>query len=436
MWLVAVLLQARAEDVLVTDFRARDDGARALAELLSQAVVSEVATLEGVEIVPLAEVGTVHDTPVWMYLQSCPREEEAGCAYVVAELAAVRYAIAGSVSSRGDGARVDASIVDVLGSEEILHLEFHLAAGQERPFAESIAALLSGVLQGEIGRYDDVRGLPSAEQRARAEAEREALLAELTADLDRELAGVEIEPRESRRVSPLSLAEWRERARGRAGTILWRPFLGFVHGPIDAEYYGRYAREETGGAFVVTESYAYEATIAGTGAAVGSDVTYGVLPWLEVGIEGGLAFGRYRVDVGVQTADDPAVTRPEEFSNENVFVGPKALAVLFPAAPVRPVIGASALWWTGTTIDAHVEVPEETGTFPRRSAWTVGVVAGGEARVSRTVDLFVHVPVGVAIADDALVRHEGADALDTAPPPSLDPFAVGVVAGIQVRISP
>ena len=438
MWLLAVLSQARANDtdVLVTDFRSRDDEARAFAELLSQAVVSEVAALEGVAIVPLDQVGTVHDTPVWMYLQSCPRGEEAGCAFVVAEVAAVRYAIAGSVSSRGDGARVDASIVDVLGSEESLHLAFDLAAGDERRFAESIAALLSGILQGELGRHDDVRGLPSAEERAFAAAERMVLLAQLAVDLDRELSGVQIEPRESRRVSPLSLAEWRERARGRAGQLLWRPFAGFARGPLDAEYYGRYTREATGGAFVVTESYAYEATVAGTGAAVGSDVAYGVLPWLEVGIAGGLAFGRYSVDVGVQTADDPAVTRPEDFSNENVFLGPKALAVLFPASTVRPVIGASALWWTGTTIDAHVEPPEETGTFPRRSAWTVGVVAGGEARVSRTVDLFVHVPVGIAIADDAPVRHEGANALDTAPPPSLDPFMVGVVAGVQLRIRP
>ena len=165
MWLLVIGL-ARADDVLVTDFRPRDAGAEALAALLSEVVASEIATVDGVHVVPLDDVGLVHDTPVSMYLASCPREEEAGCAFVVAEVAAVPYAIAGSVSSKGERSRVDASIVDVLGSEEIVHLAFDLAAGNERRFAESIAALLSGVLQGELGRSEDVRGLPSPEERA------------------------------------------------------------------------------------------------------------------------------------------------------------------------------------------------------------------------------------------------------------------------------
>src|SRR5215212_7685574 len=138
MWLLAVLLQSRANDAdaIVTDFRPRDAGAEPLAALLTEVVASEIATIEGVKLVPLDDVGPIHDTPVWMYLASCPRGEEAGCAYVVAQAAAAPYAIAGSVSSKGERARVDASIVDVLGSEEIVHLEFDLAAGDERPFAE------------------------------------------------------------------------------------------------------------------------------------------------------------------------------------------------------------------------------------------------------------------------------------------------------------
>jgi hypothetical protein len=268
------------------------------------------------------------------------------------------------------------------------------------------------------------------------EAERQALLKTLTADLDRELSGVQVEPRPQRRVSPLGLAEWRERSRGRAGQIVWRPFAGFVRGPLDAEYFGRFAREASGGAFVVTESYAYQATVAGSGAIVGSDVAYGVLPWLELGIEGALASGSYRVDIGVET-EGVVVTRPEVFSCARVVLGPKALAALFPASTVRPVIGASVLWWSGRPLEAHVEPPEETGTFPRPTTWTIGGVAGAEARVSRTVDLFVHVPVGVAFAAETPVRHDGTGVLgDTEPPPSLDPFVVGVVAGVQVRIRP
>src|SRR5215204_1542575 len=104
MWLLAALLEALASDaeVLVTDFRARDPGAEALAALLTETVASGIATIGGVEVLPLDDVGPVHDTPVATYLASCPRGEEAGCAFVVAEVAAVPYAIAGSVSSKGE----------------------------------------------------------------------------------------------------------------------------------------------------------------------------------------------------------------------------------------------------------------------------------------------------------------------------------------------
>jgi hypothetical protein len=440
MWLLTALLPAIASDagVLVADFRSRDAGADELAALLSEAVASELATIEGVEVVPLDQVGPVHDTPVWMYLASCPRDEEAGCAFVVAELAAARYAVAGSVSSKGEGARVDASIVDVLASEEIVHLEIDLAAGDEAGFAERVAEVLSRVLRGEIGREGDVRGLPSAAERARIAAEREALFRELASDLDRELSGVSLEPRASRRVSPLGLAEWRARARGRAGQVLLRPFVGYVRGPIDAEYYGRFAREASGGAFVVAESYAYQSTLAGSGPVVGVEVAYGLLPWLELGVEGGLAYGRYGVDIGVQSVGEPPpATRPEEFANRSLLVGPTALVVPFPVWAVRPLVGASVLWWSGTTVDDHAEPPDETGSFPRRSTWTLGVVAGAEARVSRTVDLYLHAPLGLAIAGEADIRHEGSDALGDLPsPPPLDPFVAGVVVGIQVRIKP
>jgi hypothetical protein len=435
MWLLAIGL-ARADDVLVTDFRPRDTGAEPLAALVSETVASEIATIDGVHVVPLDAVGPVHDTPVSMYLASRPHGEEAGCAFVVAEVASASYAIAGSVSSKGERSRVDASIVDVLGSEEILHLEFDLAAGDERRFAESIASLLSGVLQGELGRSEDIRGLPSPEERARAEAERQTLLQSLTADLDRELTDVHVEPRPARQVSSLDMAERRERARGRAGQILWRPFLGFAQGPVDAEYFGRYARDSSGGTFVVSESYSYQATVGGSGALVGSDVAYGVLPWLDVGIEGGLVSGSYRVDIGVEDGGD-VVTRPEDFRSASLVIGPKVLAALFPTSTVRPLIGGTALWWIGRPVQAHVETPEETGTFPRPSTWSIAAVAGAEARVSRTVDLFVHIPLGVAIADDTPVRHDGTGALaDTPAPPSLDPFVVGVLAGVQVRIRP
>jgi hypothetical protein len=325
----------------------------------------------------------------------------------------------------------------VLGSEEIVHLEFDLAAGDEPRFAESIASLLSGVLKGELGRSDDVRGLLSPEERARAAAERAALLQALTADLDRELTGVQIEPRPQRRVSPLGLAEWRERSRGRTAQIVFRPFLGFVRGPIEAEYYGRFAREASGGAFVVTESYAYQASVAGTGPFVGGDVAYGVLPWLEVGIEGGgrvRALSRRRRNrVRGRSGRDSSRGVPERERRRRSEGARRSLPGIDGAsrdrrerAPLERHAHRCARRAAGG--DRHVPAP--VGVDDRRRR-------GGEARVSRTVDLFVHIPIGVAIADETPVRHDGTGALgDTASPPLFDPFFVGAVAGVQIRIRP
>ncbi len=210
-----------------------------------------------------------------------------------------------------------------------------------------------------------------------------------------------------------------------------------MHGPLGVEYWGRYAREAGSDGFVVAESYVYQAPTTANATAVGLSFGVGVLPALEVGVAGGLAYGRYTVDIGAETVGgSAAVTRPEEYPNPNVFLGPQLLVAPFPASDVRPVIGANLAWWKGTRIDDHVAPPEETGTFAAPSTWIASVVPGAEARLSNAVDLFLHAPLGVVVAGGEIAaRHTGAGGLGPVPdPPSSSAFGFAILVGIQIRL--
>jgi hypothetical protein len=436
MWILAVLLLARADDagVLVADFTSLDGGSAALAGILPGAVESKLATVEGFTVVPLDRVGPIHDTTAEMYLASCPPGQDAGCAFVVAEVAGAEYAIAGTVAETAEGTSVEVSIVDVLASEEVIRFEIILAAGDEALFAERVAEILVRILRGEIGRHRDLRWLLSREELAQAEAERRELFAKLSRDVDREMAGVSVvtrAPRRSIRVTDVA------RSLGRQGQVLLRPTVGYARGPVMGAYDARYAREAGPDGFTVAESYAYQATASGGGAEVGAAIAYGVLPTLDVGVEAGLAFGRYSVEIGAETVGEAAgQTRPEEYPNRTFFVGPAVSFVPFPDWSVRPSIGGSIAWWRGTAVDDHVTPPAETGAFGPPSMFVASIVPGAEVPLSRSVDFIVRVPFTSVVAGrGAKTRHTGGGVFAEIPePPALAPLGVGVVVGLQVRL--
>lgn len=471
-WL-ALTSSARAEEVevLVAPFQAvglESKGISALLHAYMEVFLDEQSELD---VLPVAEAGHVFDQKATLYLDSCPPTDEVGCALIVADAAGLPFAVTGSVQATESGADVHVYVLDV---RELRQVDFTWALqGDDGALAEETARRLLAVARGEEGvpvdeRFrrpakseeelaeEEARRQDAAElqrsrsevrdlgQRQKVELERqrvtEAELAErMEGEGSKPWEQLEMSPRQYMRYknSGLQLYEWRARARGRQSQVLLRPALGLVRGPVAGAYYGRYVRSET--TLQVVQSYGWQAMTMGSGASLGLQAGYGLLPGLELGLVGGAALGGYTADIDV--VDEGSVVRardPMTFSSWNLHGGLQVLAAPLPTLTVRPVIGGQLLLWRGAAVDRFVLPPEDSGleVFPAPTLGLVGVVAGVEARLGPRIDGWAHVPVQAVIwGGDANVQDEGISYLDPKEePPTLAPVGAGLLLGLQVRL--
>jgi hypothetical protein len=133
---------------------------------------------------------------------------------------------------------------------------------------------------------------------------------------------------------------------------------------------------------------------------------------------------------------------PEEYANSNLYMGGQVLFAPFPVLPVRPVAGASFTRLRGRSIGSFTNLSESNSDLPEFDAPTslfVGILPGVEARISKRVDAFVHVPLNFAIGGSpGEERRTGGGVLTNEETGvAADPLAsvyAGVQAGVQVRL--
>ncbi|MCK6503034.1 hypothetical protein L6R53_06505 [Myxococcota bacterium] len=471
---------ALAEDaptrVFVSPFVARTRDATAIASLMPGFLQQQLDAHPELDAIAVGEVGPVYDTSAELYLSSCPAGEHIGCAFVVGEVARAELALVGTVDTVEGASRVEVVIIDVLESREVLSFQADLAVGDDMVFAEGVARVLVAVVRGEAGRSDDIRAEDDP-QAAAAAAQRQAEIAAQLDQLSAEIGDVttistrtelEIErprytasdlaekmeeegvkpwerldmgPREYLRYknSDLSLAAWRQRAQGRSGQLLIRAGLGMGTGPTHGEYYGVYARSDQN--LNVIEAYSYQAVTSGSGFGASGSVSYGLLPFLEVGLLAGTSTGRYGLLIdSYVVGDEHTLGEPEDRSNQVLFFGPQVLGTLLPTSIIRPVVGVEFTALLGTSISSRYdELPvPELSTFQAPLLFQAGGRVGAELRVADQLDLFLHLPVGMVIAGQASessrVGSDGLDTQDILDPPGLSPISAGVQAGVQIRL--
>ena len=246
------------------------------------------------------------------------------------------------------------------------------------------------------------------------------------------------------RNSGMSLEEWRNRNSGREMQLILRPGLGYGRGPGSAQYYGSYAR---GGAdsLAVQEVYAWQSQIGGSGIVASLAAGFGVTPYLEAGFQFGFAGGRYDIEVQTKTVNNTAApTKPTSHANGNVFMGPYLLGAFMPGSTIRPVAGLGFLYWTGTSIEQKEKLPDALPVFAAPTLFLIETKIGAEARISKVVDGFIHVPITAVIGgSDAETRHQGGDCVEDDGDPCLDtssgpagvnPIGAGVLIGLQFRL--
>ncbi len=476
MLLLPLLLAAgaaHAEDrtpVLVSSFQARNAESEEIASAIEAAVAKQLKRHEGLEVLRVEDSPEFEDYSARVYMESCPSGETVGCTFVVGERAHATWAVTGSVQALAQGTRVDVDIVDVDGSRVAVSFRSDLEEGGDKAFAEGVARLLESAIAGEVGKVEDIRhtGKEETEEKPRTKEEEARIAAELKAVSD-ELGGftasfkrsnVAIErpkltesdiaerstqegskPWERLQMTPgeylhyknsgLDLVTWRARSEGRRMQVIVRAGGGFINGPIDGQYYGRYILDGV----QTVDAYSAQAITSGSGAYGTLSIGFGVHPLIDVAFQAGLAGGHFNYLISQEVVDQPVQFDPVEEQQTSVLLGPRVTVALLPTSTFRPTFGAGAYWMRGSGIAEHILPPDELAQFDAQYTWNVEVFGGGEVRLGDHLDLYAQVPVSFLVGGDRLAEEAYGGGILSGIQTPTPATAVGVAVnlGVQVR---
>ncbi len=467
--MIALLLAAHASagtTVLVSAFEPASDESVGLAALLEGYLAVQLESVEGLEVVRVEATPPFDDYDARTYMDGCPAENIVGCTTVIAQRGKVRYAVTGTVRVLDGGASVDVAVLDMGTSSIAVQFRSTIPEGDDKAFADAVARVLVAAVAGEIGGVVDIRDDDEAPERdnealgkqlAELKNELGAAQVELTRpgkplprtaytaqDLAGQMEGDAMKPWDRLKMSApeylryknsgYSLVEWRKRAIGRQGQLVIRPGIGFVNGPIDGQYYGAYGIDDT---LATVDSWSAQTVQTGRGFDGAITLAWGLVPFLEVGVQAGFSTGHFTVEVSQQQIGDPIEpTDPIRYQMTTGSVGPRVQATLFPVQVARPIIGAGVDVAIGQTTGDFISLPAELTTYAATPLVLGRLIVGGEVRLTDRVDFYLHLPITL-VAGGALERsaHVGDEVyVAQTVPDSANPVGWGITTGVQVRL--
>jgi hypothetical protein len=461
-----------ATPVMVSAFQPRNEASAALAALIEGFVAQKLQDHDDLRVLRVDDAPDFEDYSARIYMDSCAPGEIVGCTFVIADRGGAAWAVTGAVQELVKGTRVDVDIVDVRNSRVAVSFRSDLEPGRDEEFAEGVARVLIAAIAGEVGREEDIR--PDNEEVEANPEDDKAVAAELDA-LSKELGGFSTTLRQAGKVhkpkelteedilakeeqegskpwerlhmssaeylryknSGMNLPTWRQRQLGRKFQILLRAGAGFINGPVNGTYYGRSALDAT--TLTPVDVYTAQSVESGSSGVGVVGVGFGILPMLDVAVEGGATGGEFEYFVQQETVDQVnTAPTPVTDQNANFFVSGKATVGLFPTWNLRPTFGAGATWFRGSGIADHLSnLPDEMAIFPAADLWMVQVFGGGEARLNDHLDFTLQIPVNFLIGGDRVQseRNTTVAALEGINEPGgAAAIGVSVIAGLQVRL--
>ncbi|MCB9743578.1 MAG: hypothetical protein H6740_13340 [Alphaproteobacteria bacterium] len=464
--------------VFVSELSPADADAGGIAGLLTYYL------LEALDSHPELDAKGADDAPDFgehsarIYLTDCPRGQEVGCAFVVGDSVHAEYAVTGVVGTLpGGGQQVEVYIVDIAGAREAVHYTIDLGVGDDEAFIGGVKELLLSVIAGEEGLVEDIRAMGGVEEETRI-IDPELAGKELD-DLRDEMGDSGLDTRSDRQVqrgegydmddlaedmesdatkpwermgmtpgeymsfknSGLTLQKWEELSAGRRFQVIVRPVGGLMRGPVGTRFYGEYAIDPATGA--VPEAYQWQ-TRVGTSAPVGGlRVGFGILPILEVDLGAGVVYSTFTHEVQQFVIDAPNTTKePIVERAANLAIDARVLAVLMPTRAVHPVAGGGVSVVLSPSLASLRLLDGNTQLYTPPSASTVIAQAIGGVDItvlqnpSLDMDLYAHVPIGVAVG--GRLEHSdryGTGAYLTSSPQPTDPgaFSAGLEVGVSLR---
>jgi len=471
---LALLIASQAaragEPVLVAGFQPASPESAGLAALLSMALEEALAGEPEVEVLACDQVRPIGDADARLYLETCPRGEQVGCAYVVAEHAGAAYAVTGSLDVGEEYSAVRLSLVDVGEAREAVGLDLVLVQGEDQAFMTAVADLLGRLVRGEIGGLTDIReGAAAPPGRPLDESEVQAVLAEAggrvpvaglrtglavalpsfgPGDLERlrqeegltewERLGMSERAYLAWRNSGLDLASWRRAQAGRALQVLVRAWGGALFGPVEGRYHARFALDLLEDDPVV-ETYAWQAATGALAGAWGLDLGFGLTPSVEVEVGVARVHGRFHTLVQQEEVGEPVLPEDEILTgNASTALTAGLRLAPFPTRALRPVVGAGVLFWRGSAVGDHVDLSTLQVALPEFAPPRLlgaRALGGVELRLGPRWDLVGEVPLALLVGDFWAEHDEGGTALaDKEPRPGPAPVCAGLTIGVQARL--
>lgn len=463
----------RLDPVFVSVFRAPDRALQERARSVERRLVAALG--ERHLVVALDEIEPFEDYSAEVYLDSCPADRAAGCAYVIGARGRADWAVSGEVTADADaeGALViDTSIVDVREARVVVRFQVHLE--DEDPaiaYADAVADLIDR-LSAEGSDPDDVRG-PGEDpgEASRRAAEKQAIAASLAA-MESELGALEIRSRDEAVRPPRLSAEdvramaeqddappwerydltpgqyrrmknagsdpitWQDRLEGRQGRILIRGALGVSGGPFETEYDARWAVDASQAAVVQVDTY--QQVMNGTAWSGNLELGVGLLPWLDLTGTFSSRVSTWRYLLHPETVGDARLPdAPTEASVNTSEWGARVTVAPLPTSSVRPVVGVGVGHWRGAGRDRVVAlaVPEVPALDAPR-IWLLRAGPGVEVDAMRDLQLFGRLDAVVPLSGGLLQEQASGESVlvHTAEPPGGRGVGLAASVGVQVGL--
>lgn len=466
LFALSVALAAEPAPVLVSGFQPASTEAVGLAALLEGYLAVALEGDASIRLLRVEDTPPFEDYDSRVYIDGCPEGDIIGCTTVIAQRAAVAFAVTGTVRVVDGTISVDLAVLDIGANRVAVQFQSELPEGDDKAFAEAVVKVLVAAVNGEIGQDVDIRDnedAPVARDNSALARQIEELQDELGAaqvelsrperslprteytveKLSEDMQGEGLKPWERLDMRPgdylryknsgFSLVEWRRRAVGRAGQILLRPTVGFVSGPVDGGYYGAFGVDDT---LAVVDSWSAQSIQSGRGVEAAFGAGYGILPFLELGVEGGIWSGHFSIEVKQQQIGDfEEPSEPMSYQQVSGYGGLRAIVAPFPVLPVRPRLGVGVDFAAGRSSTHFLQLPPELTTFSARSMLLGKLLVGGEARINRRVDFVLDVPltlVASTLTDTARVSDQ--EVVDPVVPTPASAVGWGIRAGLQIRL--
>ena len=383
------------DSVLITTFQALDRDDQPKADRLHQSLVERFSAEHAV--VPMAEVPgfEVHEYGAELYMQSCPPGQYGGCALVLGQRALADWAVGATV-----GREVDE--YDPTTSHLVLNL-FLVDVSEAREsgrFSVPLIGQEDSALQGIVGVFDDmVAGVYDLEdlrdddpERAAIEAARRQLMGAYLEELEAELGEVvegatpevvepelvtraEVEQAAEEEATPAweraglspsayvrflnsgeELDDWKRTHQGRQGAILFRVAVGTGRGPWSQNYAARLLRDEDD----LNPIHSVQVLEVENGGTITGDleVGFGVLPFLDISVVGGLHTGSAVVLREEVVEGDPLIEgQPASTPLTTYHLGVLTTVAPWAHATLRPTGTAGVVWWQGSGISIGEPYP-------------------------------------------------------------------------------